>query len=82
MEKHTETLSVTHVEAWATINDVMDHLQVSRPTVYRLMEDGMPYVSIGSRRRFKLSEVDRFISERPCACIANLADGVTDLAVA
>lgn len=36
-----------------TVDEVMNLLKVSRPTLYRFMEDGVvPYVQLGGQRRF------------------------------
>lgn len=47
-----------------TIAQVAEYLVVDRQTVYRLMNNGLPYVTVGTRRRIRRSDLDRYI-ERP-----------------
>lgn len=51
-------------EAWLTMPQAMEYLQVSRRTLYRLMDEGtLPYYRItGTRqRRFKRSDLDQLL---------------------
>lgn len=47
-------------ESLATMEELMAHLNLSKPTIYQLMKDGVivPY-RLGKSLRFKLSEVDK-----------------------
>jgi excisionase family DNA binding protein len=58
-------------ETWLTMSQAMQYLQVSRRTLYRLMDEGMlPYYRItGTRqRRFKRSDLDQLmVLEEPGA---------------
>ena len=56
--------TTTRSEGLATITDVGKFLNVSRPTVYRLMNAKvLPYVKLGRSRRIKWDDVDRIIDE-------------------
>jgi len=51
-------------DVWLTMQQAMKYLQVSRRTLYRLMDDGvLPYYRItGTRqRRFRQSELDQLL---------------------
>ena len=37
---------------------------ISRPTMYRLMNDGLPTYTIGSRRYFLISVLDTFLERQ------------------
>lgn len=47
-----------------TIADVMRLLQVSRPTIYSLIEQGLPYLKFGRAVRFAPGSIQRFIAQR------------------
>ncbi|MEM7127026.1 MAG: helix-turn-helix domain-containing protein [Chloroflexota bacterium] len=61
----TETPEPTSIEpTWLTLSQAETYLQVSRRTVYRLMEEGrLPYFRIsGTRqRRFQKSDLDKLM---------------------
>lgn len=44
--------------------EVMKYLSVSKSTLERLVADGMPHVKINRSRRYKLSEIDRWLNKR------------------
>ena len=47
------------------IQDVMEYLQIrSRTTLYKLLEDGLPYAKIGKKLIFRREDIDRFLEER------------------
>ncbi len=49
-------------ETLITIKDVTKLLNISRTTVYRLLEKGdIPSYKIGNQLRFKLSEIEAYI---------------------
>lgn len=46
-----------------TVQDVCRQLGVSRTTLYHWMRAGvLPYVQLGGRRRFRRSDLDRWIA--------------------
>jgi excisionase family DNA binding protein len=47
-----------------TVSQLAEPLQVSRNTVYQLMDQGCPYLQVGSDRRFELDEAMRWLRER------------------
>lgn len=49
---------------YETVMEVCRRLQISRATLYRLMEEGLPSLLFRSSRRFDPAEVDRWIAER------------------
>jgi excisionase family DNA binding protein len=49
-------------EPWVSLDDVAQHLSVSRDTIYRWIDDrGMPAHKVGRLWKFKLSEVDDWV---------------------
>ena len=58
-------------QPWMTMPQAMAYLQVSRTTLYRLMEDGtLPFYRISStrQRRFQKSDLDKLmILETPAS---------------
>lgn len=49
-------------EAWASVDDVAEHLGIAKDTVYRWIESkGMPAHKVGRLWKFKLSQVDEWI---------------------
>ena len=56
-----EVFAVKH-EPWVSLDDIAEHLGVSRDTVYRWIDDrGMPAHKVGRLWKFKVSEVDEWI---------------------
>ncbi len=56
---------VSQQESLLTIQQVTEMLQVSRPTVYVLMErEGLPYLKIGKSLRFSPLSVHAWLAER------------------
>jgi excisionase family DNA binding protein len=44
------------------IEDVMEYLQIrSRTTLYKLIEDGLPYAKIGKKLIFRQKDIDGFL---------------------
>ena len=39
-------------------------LQISQPTLRKLVDDGMPHLLLGEVRRFSISAVEQYLSER------------------
>lgn len=49
-------------ERWVGVEDVADHLNVNKDSVYRWIEKkGLPAHRVGRLFRFKLSEVDEWV---------------------
>ncbi len=49
-------------EPWGSLDEIADHLGVSRDTVYRWIDDReMPANKIGRLWKFKVSEVDKWV---------------------
>ena len=54
------------VERWSSVEEICEHLGVSRDTIYRWIADrGMPAHRIGRLWKFKLSEVDGWARTKP-----------------
>jgi excisionase family DNA binding protein len=54
------------LERWSSVDEICEHLGVSRDTVYRWIADrGMPAQRIGRLWKFKLSEVDGWARRKP-----------------
>ena len=48
-----------------TVNEVADHLRVSRMTVYRLIKEGqMKALRVGRSYRLREDDVDEYLSKR------------------
>lgn len=46
-----------------TIKELMEHLQVSRKTIYNYIDKGLPKKMIGNSLRFDLEEVLKYFEE-------------------
>ena len=51
------------VEHYLSTAGLMDVLEISRSTVYRLMARGMPTLKVGSVYRFPIEQVLRWLKE-------------------
>jgi excisionase family DNA binding protein len=52
-------------EKWVSVENVADHLQVGKDSVYRWTESkGFPAHRVGRLLRFKLSEVDGWVKNQ------------------
>ena len=53
----------TQLESLMDVNGVMEHFGISRSTLYRLTKNKnkLPYVKIGSRKLFKITDLSRLI---------------------
>lgn len=50
------------IEPWYSLEEIADHLKVSKETVYRWLEKGkIPAHRVGKQWRFKVSEVDEWV---------------------
>ncbi|OPY76876.1 MAG: Helix-turn-helix domain protein [Syntrophorhabdus sp. PtaU1.Bin153] len=53
------------MEKLITVNEALDILRISRPTIYRFIADGsLKPVKIGKRTLFEEKELQRFIDSR------------------
>ena len=51
-------------EPWVSLDDIAQHLGISRDTVYRWIDDRtMPAHKVGRLWKFKVSEVDAWVRE-------------------
>ena len=72
-------LIVNTEERWVDVDKVAAHLSVSRDTVYRWIEKGLPARRAGRLLRFRLSEIDAWIlrsnpADAAAAAVANASD--------
>ncbi|HRK61717.1 MAG TPA: helix-turn-helix domain-containing protein [Candidatus Omnitrophota bacterium] len=52
-------------EKWLTIDQIADHLQVSKEKIYKLCQRGkMPASKLGGQWRFKIGQVDEWLLEQ------------------
>lgn len=49
------------MEHYLAVREVQAKLKVSRATVYRLMSQGLPFVTVGQHRRFLLRQVESWV---------------------
>jgi len=52
-----------HTEIYITTGELMDMLSVSRSTVYRLIDRGMPFIKVGSVNRFPERQILTWLKE-------------------
>ena len=52
---------MTDSENYLTMNELIKHLKVTRTSINRWMNKGMPSVKLGTLRRFKVSEVENWL---------------------
>jgi excisionase family DNA binding protein len=52
------------LEPLLSIADLMKLLNVSRPTVYTLIDEGLPFIRFGRARRFSPVSLRRFLTQR------------------
>ena len=53
---------ITSVEKWVNLEDIAEHLSVSKNTVRAWMREGkLPINKAGKRYKFKISEVDEWL---------------------
>lgn len=51
-----------NIEKWVNLEDIADHLGVSKDTVRTWIKDGkIPVYRAGKRYKFKISEVDEWV---------------------
>lgn len=54
-------LNNTNEESWVNAVEVMKYLALPKSTFEKLFKQGMPVLRIGKLRRFKLSEVEKWL---------------------
>lgn len=54
-------------EPWVTKQQLANHLAYSTRWVEKQIVAGMPYAHVGSRKRFRISECERWLAERRTA---------------
>jgi excisionase family DNA binding protein len=65
-------------EGWVGIEDVAAHLKVAKESIYRWVDSkGFPAHRVGRLLRFKLSEVDEWVTTSGGADSASAATGKT-----
>jgi excisionase family DNA binding protein len=55
--------SQREIEQYLSTGGLMDVLEISRSTVYRLMAKGMPSIMVGSVHRFPIEQVLTWLKE-------------------
>jgi excisionase family DNA binding protein len=57
-----DKLSENYPEKWVNIEDVAEHLSLSKDTVRNWMKEGrLPQYKVGKMYKFKLSEIDELV---------------------
>lgn len=55
-------MSKPKIEKWISIEEIAEHLDVSKDTIYRwIAKKKMPATKIGRQWKFKLSEVENWV---------------------
>ena len=58
----SQEMETREVEKWVNLEDVAEHLSVSKDTVRVWMKEGkLPVYRAGKRYKFKISEVDEWL---------------------
>lgn len=53
-----------NVEKWVNLEDIAEHLSVSKDTIRAWMKEGkLPVYRAGKRYKFKISEVDAWVRQ-------------------
>jgi len=52
-----------NIEQYLSTGGLMDVLEISRSTVYRLMAKGMPNIMVGNVHRFPIDQVVNWLKE-------------------
>jgi len=59
---------MTLIRAGYTFSEAQQYIgNVSRSTMYKLMEEGLPSYTIGNRRYFLVSELDAYLQRQSAA---------------
>ncbi len=60
-------MSDTATEKWSSLEEIANHLGISKDTVYRwIAKKQMPAHKIGRLWKFKISEVDEWVRQGKC----------------
>ncbi len=63
MEKE-DIIDNNNTEKWVNLEDIAEHLSVSKDTIRLWLKDGkLPIHRAGKRYKFKISEVDEWLRE-------------------
>lgn len=63
MEKE-DIIDNNNTEKWVNLEDIAEHLSVSKDTIRLWLKDGkLPIHRAGKRYKFKISEVDKWLRE-------------------
>ena len=63
MEDNVDNTDNT-VEKWVNLEDIAEHLSVSKDTIRAWMKEGkLPVYRAGKRYKFKISEVDEWVRQ-------------------
>lgn len=61
---------MTERPALMTVEQVADHLQVSKRTVYELRaRNAIPFIRVGGQIRFRQAEIEAWLSDRTVAAV-------------
>lgn len=64
MDYKAEDTKTNDVEKWVNLQEVADHLSLSKDTVRTWIKEGkLPAYKAGKMYKFKLSEVDEWVRE-------------------
>lgn len=64
MDYRAEETNTNDVEKWVNLQEVADHLSLSKDTVRTWIKEGkLPAYKAGKMYKFKLSEVDEWVRE-------------------
>ena len=67
LSKHCqETSTIQFPVVYLTIEDVMERLQVSRPTVYKYFRWGLPRYKVGKSVRVSPADLEKWLSVHQC----------------
>ena len=66
MARHKRTSTIQLSAVYLTIEDVMERLQVSRPTVYKYFRWGLPRYKVGKSVRIALTDLEKWLSVHQC----------------
>lgn len=64
MNKVVDALSEPYSEKWVNLEDVAEHLSLSKDTVRNWIKEGrLPEYKVGKMYKFKLSEIDALVRD-------------------
>lgn len=63
MEDTVENID-NNIEKWVNLEDIAEHLSVSKDTIRTWMKEGkLPVYRAGKRYKFKISEIDEWVRQ-------------------